>query len=82
MITNEAQRKQAEECIEIMRRSLEDMKKTVMPKSHQWYEVMTEGPIDEINRLQSEIDDYLARRQQSRRGARAVPAARKKRKTQ
>jgi hypothetical protein len=34
------------------------LRKDVLPKSRQWFDLMAEGPVDEIRRLQREIDAY------------------------
>lgn len=63
MIENDKQMKLTQECIELMQNSLDSLRKTVLPKSQVWYDIMAEGPLDELNKLQAEIDDYLVRKQ-------------------
>ncbi len=58
MIENDAQLDQALEVMGMMYRGLAGLRKEVLPKSRQWFNLMAEGPVDEIRRLQKEIDAY------------------------
>jgi hypothetical protein len=58
MIENDAQLDQALEAMGMMYRALASLRKDVLPKSRQWFNLMAEGPVDEIRKLQREIDAY------------------------
>jgi hypothetical protein len=58
MIENDAQLGQALEVMGLMYRALANLRKDVLPKSRQWFNLMAEGPVDEIRKLQKEIDVY------------------------
>ena len=34
------------------------LRKEVLPKSRQWFNVMAQGPVHEIRKIQAEIDAY------------------------
>lgn len=59
MITNESECQQAIEQMDRMYRALAALRARQPAISRQQFELMTEGPIDEIRRLQAEIDSYL-----------------------
>ncbi|MDQ3686617.1 MAG: hypothetical protein M3430_13615 [Acidobacteriota bacterium] len=61
MIHNEAELRQTIECREMMRRSLQNLREEVLPRNPRWYELMAEGPLDELKRIDAEINEYLAR---------------------
>jgi uncharacterized protein YPO0396 len=58
MIANDAQLDQALEQLGRMYRALADLRKEVLPKNRKWFNLMAEGPVDEIRKLQSQIDAY------------------------
>jgi hypothetical protein len=58
MIENDAQLSQALEVIGMMYRALAGLRRDVLPKSRKWFDLMAEGPADEIRKLQKEIDAY------------------------
>jgi hypothetical protein len=43
-----------------MYRALAALRKNVLPKSRKWFCLMAEGPVDEIQRIQSQIDAYTS----------------------
>ncbi len=45
----------------MMRRSLQNLREEVLPRNPRWYELMAEGPLDELKRIDAEINEYLAR---------------------
>jgi hypothetical protein len=54
--------KQLDQCIEQldhMYRVLAELRSRVLPVSQERFQLMAEGPVDEIRRLQSEIESYL-----------------------
>ena len=59
MIQSDAELHQNLELIAGMYRSLLDLHHRVAPQNYQNYLVFAEGPVDEIRRLQREIDEYL-----------------------
>jgi hypothetical protein len=40
-------------------RALEDLRLTVLPKNPQLFASMAEAPLDDLNRLRSEINEYV-----------------------
>ena len=68
MIQTEAQLQQAIEQIENLCGAVQALRKDIFPKSPRNFAVLAEGPVDEIRKLQSLIDDYLSRLE-------ALPAA-------
>jgi predicted nucleic acid-binding protein len=44
----------------LMYEALATLQQEVKPKNHQLYTTMAEGPLEEIRRLQAEIEQYLA----------------------
>ena len=58
MITNDAQLHHVFEQIERMHRVLADLRSDVRPKDPKMYALMVEGPLEEMRRLQAEVDDY------------------------
>ncbi len=61
MIENTAQLNQALEQMARMQRILESYRKEILPKNPRNFAVFAEGPLDEIRKLQTEIDEYLSR---------------------
>ena len=58
MITNNKQLHQAVEQLGRMYRALTALRTEIMPVNVRHFAVMAEGPLDEIQRLQGEIDSY------------------------
>jgi hypothetical protein len=62
MIKSDFELKQTRWCIALLEAAVEDQRRDVLPKSKEWFDLMTEGSVDEIKRLQAEVDEYIARR--------------------
>jgi hypothetical protein len=61
MIKNDFELEQALHSIELMEKSLEKLREDVQPKSEQRFQLMAEGPRDEIKKLRREVEDYYSR---------------------
>lgn len=61
MITNEAQLQQAIEQIQGLCRAIDSLRAEIFPKNPKNFAIMAEGPLDEIRRLQADIDAYIVR---------------------
>ena len=61
MIENTAQLQQAIEQMGRMQRILESYRADILPKNPRNFAVFAEGPLDEIRKLQAEIDQYISR---------------------
>ncbi len=61
MIQNEAQLQQAIEQIGRLYDGLESLRADILPKNPRNFVLFAEGPLDEIRKLQAEIDDYVSR---------------------
>ena len=59
MIKNDRQLQQAIEQIERLYQGLNAMRGDILPKNPRNFAVLAEGPLDEIHKLQSEIDEYI-----------------------
>lgn len=59
MIQNDAQFEQTQHQLRMMQESLRSLKADVLPKNKRNFAVLAEGPLEEIRRLQSEIDAYM-----------------------
>jgi hypothetical protein len=60
MIKSDFELKQARKCIALLEAAVEDQRRNVLPKSKEWFDLMTEHSLDEIKHLQAEVDKYLA----------------------
>jgi hypothetical protein len=60
MIKTPTDLKYAAEQMGLMYEALVALQQEVKPKNPKLYATMAEGPLDEIRRLQSEIDEYLS----------------------
>jgi hypothetical protein len=58
-IRNEAQLRQAIEQIEGLCRAIDSLRVDILPKNPKNFAVMAEGPVDEIRKLQADIDAYI-----------------------
>jgi hypothetical protein len=58
-IGNEVQLQQAIEQIQVLCRAIESLRMDIFPKNPRNFAIMAEGPVDEIRKLQSDIDTYL-----------------------
>lgn len=61
MIGNEAQLRQTIEQIQRLCRALDRLRAEILPKNPKNFAVMPEGPVDEIRKLQADIDAYINR---------------------
>lgn len=61
MINNEAQLQQAIEQIQTLCRAIDSLRADIFPKNPKNFAVMAEGPVDEIRKLQADIDAYINR---------------------
>ena len=68
MIETTEQLHQAIEQMGRMQRILESYRADILPKNPRNFAIFAEGPLDEIQKLQAEISDYVSRLEQ-------VPAA-------
>jgi hypothetical protein len=59
MITNEAQLQQAIEQIQRLCRALDSLRADLLSKNPKNFAIMAEGPVDEIRKLQADIDAYI-----------------------
>jgi hypothetical protein len=59
MIQNDAQMQQNLELIEGMYRAIAELRRRIAPLNYKNYLIMAEGPIEQIRRLRTEIDEYL-----------------------
>ena len=61
MITNDAELSQAQEQMQRMYRALAALRRDVYPINPQQFALLAEGPQDEIDRFQQQIDTYTGR---------------------
>jgi len=61
MIDTEAQLTQAIEQIQGLCRAIEALRADVFSKNPRNFAVLAEGPLDEIRKLQADIEDYVSR---------------------
>ena len=64
MIQNDAQLQQAIEQIEGLYQGLDSLRADILPKNPRNFALFAEGPLDEIRKLQAEIDQYISRLEQ------------------
>ena len=64
MIENEAQLQQAIQQIELLYEGLDNLRAEILPKNPRNFALFAEGPLDEIRKLQAQIDDYVSRLEQ------------------
>jgi hypothetical protein len=58
MITNDEQLGQALEVLGLMYRAMASLRKDLLPRNRKWFNLMAQGPVDEIRKIQAEIDAY------------------------
>ena len=63
MIENDEQLKATHEALGDLYAALASLRETVLPANPRQYSLFAEGPLDEIRKLQDEIDAYLGLRQ-------------------
>lgn len=61
MITTDTQLQQAIEQIQGLCGALDSLRADVFPKNPRNFAILAEGPVDEIRKLQEDIDAYLNR---------------------
>lgn len=61
MITNEMQLQQAIEQIQSLCQAIDGLRKDLLPKNPRNFAILAEGPVDEIRKLQADIDGYINR---------------------
>ena len=61
MIQNDAQLQQAIEQIGRLYEGLDVLRADILPKNPRNFAVLAEGPLDEIHKLQTAIDQYVSR---------------------
>ena len=61
MIENDAQLRQAIEQIENLYHAVDSLRADILPKNPRNFAVFAEGPLDEIRKLQADIDAYVTR---------------------
>ena len=60
-MSNEAERlAQTIECLEMMNDALQHLRKEVLPKNPKMFALMAEGPLEEMRRLQAQIEKLTA----------------------
>jgi hypothetical protein len=59
MIQDESQLKQAVEQIQNLCAAIESLRTDAFPKNPRNFAILAEGPVDEIRKLQADIDDYV-----------------------
>jgi len=64
MIQTEAQLRQALEQIENLCLAVQSLRADILPKNPRNFALFAEGPLDEIRKLQAEIDQYVSRLEQ------------------
>jgi len=63
MIENDEQLRATHEALGDLYGALASLRQTVLPANPRQYALFAEGPLDEIQKLQDEIDAYLGLRQ-------------------
>ena len=58
MITNDEQLGQAMEALGHLYRAMASLRRDILPRNRNWFHLMAEGPVDEIRKIQAEIDAY------------------------
>lgn len=64
MIQTDGQLRQAIEQIERLYHGLDALRADILPKNPRNFALFAEGPLDEIRKLQAEIDQYITRLEQ------------------
>jgi len=61
MIQTDEGLQQSIEQLDLMYRMLLEFRRRILPLNYKNYQVFAEGPLEEIRRLQHDIDEYLAK---------------------
>lgn len=69
MIENESQLKQAIEQIQGLCRAIDTLRADIFPKNPRNFAILAEGPVDEIRKLQTDIDKYVSHLEGAELGA-------------
>ena len=72
MIENDEQLQQAWEALGDLYRALASYRSKILPLNPRNYAIIAQGPLDEIRKLQAEVDEYLGLREPAATGD-AVP---------
>ncbi len=64
MIQNDGQLQQAIQQIEQLYQGLDALRADILPKNPRNFAVLAEGPLDEIRKLQADIDRYISNLEQ------------------
>ena len=72
MIESEAQLRQAIGQIQGLCCAIDSLRAEVFPKNPRNFAILAEGPVDEIRKLQSDINDYVSRLEGMELGAAAT----------
>lgn len=59
MIANDLELEQSIQQLERMYRAVAELRSRILPKNERNFQLLAEGPADEIRKLQREIDEYL-----------------------
>jgi|KBSMisStandDraft_5_1062788.scaffolds.fasta_scaffold762000_2 hypothetical protein len=59
MITNDSELEQTIRQLERMYRAIAELKSRILPQNERNFQLLAEGPADEIRKLQREIEEYL-----------------------
>lgn len=62
MIVSDFELEQTRQSIRMLEAAIADQRRNVLPRSRAWFELMIEGSRAEIEELQAEVDEYLAKR--------------------
>ncbi len=60
MIQTATQLQQAIEQIGCLYQGLDSLRSDILPQNPRNFAILAEGPLDEIHKLQAEIDDYVS----------------------
>lgn len=58
MISNDQELESSLQAIGDMYRAMASLRRDVLPRSRQWFNLMAEGPYDEIRKIQKDIEAY------------------------
>jgi len=61
MITNQAQLRQTIEQIQNLCGAIESLRADILPRNPRNFAILAEGPVDEIRKLQQDINAYIER---------------------
>ncbi len=73
MIENEPQLRQAIDQIQNLCRAIDTLRTDIFPKNPRNFAILAEGPLDEIRKLQTDIDNYVSRLEGVEAGTSAAP---------